>query len=229
MATAWLEWNGTMYWARHERHPFEPRSAVLCLVEGIWHSNPGLAHFILRSRIFIDYEPTALCRGVVAVCAKRMSRVAQLPNDVSMRMSNDLHAVCVGPVHSVCPTHLLASVGEESALYRRDRSIEAWLLDSTGRLLACAVNSSGRNRVHHAELNLLRSWWQRERRPLPADARIVTTLEPCPMCAGAIWDCLDQRDHFRVQYLETDPGSAVRRSILRGTRLLEHCKIIDHS
>ncbi|MBM3382774.1 MAG: hypothetical protein FJY29_10075 [Betaproteobacteria bacterium] len=228
MARAWLEWNGTIYWCTYTRQPFEPRTAVTCLVEGIWKSHPGLAHFILRSRIFIDYEPTALCRGAVIVCAKRITRLAQAPEDAVSRMKAADRAVQVGKEHSNRLSPSLTPSSESAALYQRDRSIEAWLIDSKGRLLGCASNSSGRNRLQHAEMNLLQAWWQRERRPLPVDARLVTTLEPCPMCAGAIWECLEHRERFRVQFVEPDLGTAVRRSVLRGTKLLEHCKNIEH-
>jgi tRNA(Arg) A34 adenosine deaminase TadA len=136
-------------------------------------------------------------------------------------------AVCVGVHLQNTPAQRLASSLEELAPYHRDRSIEAWLLGADGRLLGCAVNSSGRNRTLHAEMNLLHFWWQRARKPLPARARIVTTLEPCPMCAGAIWECIEEREYFLVQYLQPDLGTVVRRSVLRGTRILEHCKNIE--
>lgn len=226
---AWLEWNGTLYWVVHQRSPHEPRSALTALVSGIWERFPGSAHFILRSRIFINYEPTELCRGTVVVCAKRMSRVSEVPRDLALRMRDADRAIELSvkshPGHS---NEIVQPHPTRFSLPESNRSIECWLISAEGRLLACARNSSGRNRTRHAEMNLLQLWWAREHMPLPKGGRLVSTLEPCPMCAGAIWESLGQRADFRVQFVEPDPGSLVRRSILKGSQLLEQCKNLEH-
>jgi hypothetical protein len=227
-AVAWLEWNGVIYWSRYQRRRFEPRSAVSLLVEGVWENFPGSAHFMLRSRIFTTSEPTELCRGVVIVCAKRMSRVAKIPAEVEERMLSGTGAVALSIPRPDSPVHDTSHVvGASLVKAERNRSIECWLVGADGRLLCWALNTSGRNRTRHAEMNLLRSWWLRESRPLPRGSRVVTTLEPCPMCAGALWECAESHDSFEVLYQHADAGTLVRRSILRNSALLRQCSISE--
>lgn len=230
-ARAWLEWNGTLFWTSYLRSPFEPYSALLALVDGIWDRFPGSAHFMLRSRIFINYEPTEICRGVTVVCAKRMSRLSAVPGDLLARMQSG-----EGSVQISKPKGLLSQGFEEGnritqilSLPERDRSIECWLVSDEGRLLACSLNTAGRNRTRHAEMNLLRHWWVREKRPLPVGARLISTLEPCPMCAGAIWESLEDKKKFKVEFVRRDLGPMVRRSVLRDHPLLSQCLNFEHS
>ncbi|MEY4065419.1 MAG: hypothetical protein RIR26_1627 [Pseudomonadota bacterium] len=228
-AVAWLEWNGVVYWARYRRACYEPRTAVSHLIESIWDRFPGSAHFMLRSRIFTTADPTELCRGMVIVCAKRMSRVAKIPEEISERMEMGSGAVDLSAVVHDAPVHLSSvSAGVSLLKAERDRSIECWLVSAEGRLLGWAVNTAGRNRTQHAEMNLLRTWWKREGRPLPVGSRVVTTLEPCPMCAGALWECAASREAFEVLYQHPDSGTVVRRSVLRNTPILRQCPISEH-
>ncbi len=228
LAMAWLEWNGTVYWSQYSRSAFEPRSAVTSLIEGIWQLLPGSAHFILRSRIFMNYEPTEMCRGMIVVCGKRMARLPAPPDEILRRMRLKIDAI---EVDALTVSRTSRSRGHSSSsafsLPELDRSIECWLLSREGRLLACAINTSGRNRTQHAEMNLLQLWWMREKRPLPAGSRLITTLEPCPMCAGAIWECIERTNDFRVQYVSPDPGTVVNKSVLKRSALLEQCKNLD--
>jgi tRNA(Arg) A34 adenosine deaminase TadA len=62
----------------------------------------------------------------------------------------------------------------------------------------------------HAEVNLLELW----ARPLPAGSRVVSTLKPCRMCAGLVWDQAEDRRHVLVVYGEDDPGRGARATVL---------------
>lgn len=230
MGFAWLEWNGVLYWSEYRRAPYEPCSVLTLLVEGIWQRFPDSAHFILRARIFTSEPLTEMCRGAVVVCAKRSTFMRDVPPDVASRMKDGAQAVRIA---SGSPSQ---SIAQTSAQMSRppahpaelNRSVECWLLDSQGQLLATAANTSGRNRMRHAEMNLLKGWWQRERRPLPSGSRLVVTLEPCAMCGGAIWECVADKDNFEVIYVTPDLGSAAARSVLRGHPMLRQCLNIGH-
>jgi len=229
MDAAWLEWNGQLYYSELRRSVHEPHSAVTQLISGIWRLFPGSAHFILRARIYLNYEPTELCRGMMIVCAKRYTRLPAVPSTVQSRVSgSDNKSILIGPeLRHESRQNSAGSPSGERAL--QNRSIEAWLLDADGRLVGWGVNTSGRNRTCHAEINLLRSWWHRNRSPLPVGGRLICTLEPCPMCAGAIVQCLEDQSSFRVEYMSPDTGSLIRRSALKDSPILHHCKILEHS
>lgn len=230
MGLAWLEWNGVLYWSEYRRAPYEPCSALTNLIEGIWQSFPDSAHFILRARIFTSQPLTEMCRGAVIVCAKRSTCLGYVPDEVVSRILANAEAVRVFPnspsqAVSQSPRNICRSPVHPAEF---NRSVECWLLSAQGQLLAHAVNTSGRNRLRHAEMNLLRIWWQRERRPLPEYSRLVVTLEPCAMCGGAVWECVADRNKFEVHYLSPDPGSAAARSVLRSQSILRHCLNIGH-
>jgi hypothetical protein len=231
MGFAWLEWNGVLYWAEHHRLTYEPRSVVSALVEGIWLKAPSSAHFILRSRIYTDTPLSELCRGTIVVCAKRSTFLGQVPEPVAKRMSTHFKAVQVWPENMVHAQSLslLPPPFQGTVRAEQNRSIEAWLISADGRLLAAGHNSAGRNRVRHAEMNLLAQWWLREGRPLPRGSRLLVTREPCAMCAGAVWECLESKTDFCVEYLEREEGSSAARSVLRNQPILRHCRVFSHS
>lgn len=230
MSLAWLEWNGVLYWAEHRRVPFEPRSALSGLIDGIWQLAPGSAHFILRSRIYTDAPLTELCRGALLICAKRATFVGQVPQIIASRMIQGLDAIQVWPESHRSDRSLALLPPPYTGTFRaeQNRSIECWLLSREGRLLATAANSAGRNRTRHAEMNLLSSWWMRESRPLPRGGRLIVTREPCAMCAGALWECIEDRDDFEVIFLEYERGTASQRSVLKGHTILRHCPNYSH-
>lgn len=218
-----------MYYSEMRRSVYEPHSALTNLISGIWRMFPGSAHFMLRARIFLNYEPTQLCRGMMIVCAKRFTRLPSVPASVKARVaSGDKTAFLIATdVMSESSRFSVGCLSDEIAL--QNRSVEAWLLDADGKLVGWGVNTSGRNRTCHAEMNLLRGWWSKNRRPLPAGGKLICTLEPCPMCAGAIVQCIESQSKFRVEYVNADCGSMTRRSILRNSPILHHCKIPEHS
>jgi len=93
-------------------------------------------------------------------------------------------------------------------------SIAALLVSAEARILAWAVNSSARNKTLHAEVNLVQSYCRRTGAPLPAGARIYTTLKSCKMCAGMIWSAARDPLSLRVFFGKDDPGPKARATVL---------------
>jgi len=110
---------------------------------------------------------------------------------------------------------LARSIPRAEARFRSDRPVAALLLSGEGRVLSAGVNAVARNRCLHAEANLVRRLARRTGRGVPAGARLFVTLEPCKMCAGAIWCAAVERSGLRVHYAEADPGPAARDTVLR--------------
>ena len=63
------------------------------------------------------------------------------------------------------------------------------LLVADGQVLQTAHNTvlTDRDATRHAELNLVSAAYRRFGRELLAHSTLYTSLEPCPMCAGAIY------------------------------------------
>jgi tRNA(adenine34) deaminase len=81
-------------------------------------------------------------------------------------------------------------------LERASIPIGAVIVDDRGQAVAYGANAFAVNRLAHAELNALVA--------LPAETdritcEIYTTLEPCPMCTGAIRQCQLRAVHFAAR------------------------------
>jgi tRNA(Arg) A34 adenosine deaminase TadA len=120
---------------------------------------------------------------------------------------------------------------------RRDNPIAALLVDPAAGLLGWATNTGSRNVTSHAEVNLVERWLRGSRRPLPRGSRLYSTLKPCKMCAGLVWDAAEEPRDLLVFYAEDDPlryaretvldaGSMARRRVARDAadlaRVLQH-------
>lgn len=97
---------------------------------------------------------------------------------------------------------------------RRDNPIAALLVDPGAGLLAWATNSRSRNPTSHAELNLVERWLHASRRPLPRGSRLYSTLKPCKMCAGLVWDAAEEPREVLVFYAEEDERRYARETVL---------------
>ncbi len=62
---------GRVFLARHSAQPFEPMTATLALIQGIWAVDPKMARKILRTRIYATESSTLLAEGTIRVAAKR--------------------------------------------------------------------------------------------------------------------------------------------------------------
>lgn len=97
---------------------------------------------------------------------------------------------------------------------RRDNPIAALLVDPVAGLLAWATNTGSRNVTSHAEVNLVEGWLRASRRLLPRGSRIYSTLKPCKMCAGLVWDAADEPLDLLVFFAEDDPLRYARETVL---------------
>jgi tRNA(adenine34) deaminase len=82
----------------------------------------------------------------------------------------------------------LALQEAHAAAARGEVPVGAVVLDGAGRVLAAAGNrtEADHDASAHAELLALRAAAAKRGSPRLADCTLVVTLEPCPMCAGAI-------------------------------------------
>jgi tRNA(Arg) A34 adenosine deaminase TadA len=88
------------------------------------------------------------------------------------------------------------------------------LVSNEGKILTSAINSNSTHKTHHAEINLIRDYCARNQKKLPVGARIYTTLKPCKMCAGMIWEHAEDLKKIAVYFFENDLGSFARSTVL---------------
>ncbi|MFZ9595893.1 MAG: Bd3614 family nucleic acid deaminase [Bdellovibrionia bacterium] len=243
---AFLEFNSKVYFStlRPEQR-FPTRSEVVSLIHGVCQLNPGSSQRILRSRIFTTAPLTEFCRGMIRVVAKRVT-ASLIPKDHGIlrqltfeRIPDDFGAPKIKPENPSLPRVIPE---KERALepespdtpfitlalrlrdatpvvlprHQADRPVGALLVSQSGDILQMAQNTHAHNKTLHAEVNLVREFQLREKKPLPSGSRIYTTLKPCKMCAGLIWSAAQDLQNLEVIYFEDDPGPFARSTVLDG-------------
>lgn len=235
--------NAILYAATPSRQSSHlPSSAIVKLIQGIYENDPSMARKIARSRIFSTAPASVLCRGVVKLAAKRVTpslspiegalagqRVFEeigRPSDIFaldgplLTDQDPLNAWSSSSPPESCEDYLelarrlAGQMIQEGPLYSRDRPVAAILISPENQVLAWSLNTNAKNRTLHAEMNLIQGYWRKFQRPIPIGAKIYVTLKPCKMCAAAIWTAAEDVSRLSVHYLEDDPGSRARNTVL---------------
>ena len=173
-----------------------PRSPVLDLVQAVYEARPERARALLRQRI----RATALApfdADVVKVAAKRVSLVVAPPGGAVDGL------VDLAPFAERARARTGGVVG----------GVVATLYDPDGVELLTARNAASENRTLHAEVALAQGWWARTGQPIPAGARIETSLQCCRMCASVL--VAAAAGPLDVVYAEPDPGPFARGTALQ--------------
>lgn len=225
---AYLEFESKVYWSRYSPQAKEPNSATLQLIQGIYENHSEHARSILRQRIFTNYAISDLDRAAVRVGAKRISECAGTFGSKSEADTIEIKFSAAAIAASDLPCRL-AKRGEIEAALKRletncqrteqkrlsDRPVACLLLDGNRNVLSSAWNANHRNRSLHAELRMLQDYWKKSQKPIPQGAVIFCSLQPCRMCAAAIWHLCEDPFSIRVVFQEVDRGSAARGTILQ--------------
>lgn len=187
--------------------PGPDRSPVLDLVQAVYEACPGRAHTVLRQRIRVTSPIDPLDRAVTDVAAKRLGFVA--PGEPAGGPGIDL-----GPWAAVARARGRATVFVPSGVEDVDGGgIVAVLVDAEGRVRLGARNAGTTNRTLHAELNLVQGWVAQSGDGLPAGWSIITSLQPCRMCAAVVVRAA--LGPIRVAYRTADPGPLATRTALQ--------------
>jgi len=230
---AFLENAGVLYFSRFSPKSLIPTSSVVQLIQGIYETQPEQARAILRNRVFTTAVPTEMCLGMVSVAAKRLTSQV-LPIDHKLNLSfqwteiPSLHSPIVQrpPVlekqvdfssnrdFMQLAQALVADVPRSQKLYQSDRPIAALLVSEKNKILSWGINSNSKNKTLHAEVKMIQSFYQATKAPLPSHSRIYTTLKPCKMCSGMIWNTAQDLHSLKVYFGETDPGPKGKQTVL---------------
>jgi tRNA(Arg) A34 adenosine deaminase TadA len=213
----------------HARGADELFTAVPTLVQGIHEEEPA-ARIVVRNTIFTTRAPGPFAAGIVKVAAKRVRLVEPRAHglDPPLVLREVKPIALVPSTTAAAPSELPSSHGEwlrfalglvappSEALPRhaRDRRVGAALVSPEGRLLAASANTNGHNKTRHAELNVLAARWKETGARLAPGTRLYTTLRPCALCAGLLWELSARPGTVSAFFLEDDPGPAARNTML---------------
>lgn len=114
----------------------------------------------------------------------------------------------------VLAKRLADQVERGRTLHLYDRPVAAIVASAQGEILSWGLNSNSVRKLRHAEYNAVRALGDASGGPLPRGARVYSTLKPCRLCAGAIWQASEDPASIRVIYAEDDPGALARGTAL---------------
>lgn len=216
-------------------------SPVICLLQQIFETKKDHSFFILRKAIVTNYEPGVNEKGMVKVVAKRIQQ--GLGHPIKSEEDFDLSALNwqrhqPRPLASLSELHhqplnfsdtdpkvvlqqLVQMVPRGQVLHDYDRPIAAVLVNSEGLVIEFGVNSNHINKTLHAEVNLLQRYFEKHHCQLPLGSKIFVTHKPCKMCAGMIWEALQNRQSEpKIFFLEEVLGALSQNTVLDGTGLI---------
>ncbi|KAB8028115.1 Bd3614 family nucleic acid deaminase [Fluviispira multicolorata] len=234
---AFIIYNETIYYAKYSLFPKKPHSAITVLIQGIYNQYPDTSLKILRNKIYTNYCPTEMCRGMLKVAAKRMSFLKVIHNQniliqypkIEVNYNNlgqSLEKEIID-IHTHFTLHnknnidfmkisdcLSKQIKIENEKYESSRQVASILVDANGNIISVGLNENSRNKTMHAEVNMIQKYYSVFNKPLPKGSSIFTTLKPCKMCAGMIWNCAENIFELNLYYLHKDNGSMAKSTVL---------------
>jgi tRNA(Arg) A34 adenosine deaminase TadA len=142
-------------------------------------------------------------------------------SDINTNDHQGLHTV--HRIYMMAAYALLSSrVIKNGANLPGGKNIGVLMVSPQGKIIGCGVNTNKGNGTFHAEVNCLQSYYKFNKNSytgIPADTRLYSTLQPCEMCAGMIWEAAADPTKLLVYYGMVDPGQ-----LKGGTKLSEESK-----
>jgi len=218
-STAFLVHRDVLYFTRNLQYP------VGALIEGVWALVPDQARAITRNRIFSSHPLTHLCEGMLMVAAKRSSyfdsEVYQqkfLATSHLSRIEVSLPGTEIFPSLRSIPSE---SLSEDQAMETAERlaknsslGIAAVLLDEDKKIVSYGWNNHFPNKILHAEIMLVKNFVAQYKSIIPKNYTLISTLQPCAMCAGYLHQHCEDFNSLKIIYKDTDPGKFAQNSIL---------------
>lgn len=247
---AWVCHQGKIYFARYPKVGAEFSSAVVKLIQFLFDRWIDNSFFILRNRIFSTAPLSLMCEGMVQLAAKRATGSVQA-HDQGQLIHAEWIELGTAEEHRLKTQHLsliqwqppteisdpieayfhlqnlIAQIPRGEILHDFNRPIAVLICSPEGKVLSWAVNNNSKNKTLHAEVVALQKYVNQHERRLPAHARIYTSLKPCRMCAGMIWDLAEEPQTLQTIYFQDDPGPLAKNTVLERKSLLKHYVLHD--
>ena len=233
-----LRSSATVWFARRRPVAPEPLTAAIDLIQGLWELDPDNARTHVRRRILTSYSPSDMERDFVKVSAKQIW--GPIEGDDSPLDDRD-HLIDVGPLAARArqralddvdtlagpdpniqsanqwaehAKHLASTVDRYGPRHSSAQPVGCVLLDDQLRFLHQARNTNSKHRTLHAEANLVQTWFSLRATTFPKSCTVITTLQPCRMCASLLRNACEDPDSLSVIYLDEDRGRMARNTIL---------------
>jgi cytidine deaminase len=209
-----------------------PYTAVSELIQGVFLRYPKYAQKILRSRIYTNEPPSHIQKGILKGAAKRfsfekdrdyhpsidsvqVSYIDKTDNVIGWKLESLNFNVPIEKPNWLATAHsLFDSKMSSGVLYKNPRNISALLFSSDFKLLGAAVNTNQTNKTLHAEVNLVQGYFKMFQKKFPQKSIVFSTLKPCRMCTGFLYDWAEDPNLLEIFYETDDPGPFAKNSFL---------------
>ncbi len=219
------------YFAQYEPIPQEPHTAATQLIQGLYEKFPDKALHILRNKIYLNYQPGLLCRGMISIAAKRYEVRSTLGLNSLSRFDANVEITFTSKKSSVTwqetsfeevlnwlrmkEEPYRQSIYSSVPHFARNRPVRAILLDAENQVILAAENQNSNNKTLHAEVILLQDYFQKYKKGFTSPVTLLTNLQCCKMCAAMIWYMHSEPwNQLKVVYLKPENGPSARDTIL---------------
>ncbi len=249
---AWLTHQDKTYFSRFPRTWEGPSSAVVKLIQYLFDEYVDQSFFILRNRIFSTRALTPMCEGMVQLAAKRATApviavdhglvpVAELlelgaENQHLVQTRHEISLPWTAPSKIRDPIEaefylrqLIEQIPRGDVLHDFNRPIAALVCGPEGQVLSWAVNNNAKNKTLHAEVVAVQRFYRNFRQKLPLETKIYSSMKPCRMCAGMIYEMSENPVKLQTVYFQDDPGPLAQNTILERQGLLKHYLLQDEN
>lgn len=196
-------------------------SPLLELINSIYENYPKRAQELLRQHIEVNYELSEFEHGLVKVAAKRTREA-----EILVERNFGSRPAAIRWIREQVQAIVAQTAKLDVARYLRPRAIVCALFSSKHELLVVESNQNAQIKTEHAELRFLKRL--REARLVKGSYYIVTSLQSCRMCAGALREWIDFQNYGRpgsikveVLYLEKEKNLEFVETALSGLEF--HC------
>jgi len=227
-----IETENVIYYSNYCPQPLEPHSAVTQIIQGLYQNRPDEALRLLRRPIITNYNPTLLCRGMIAVAAKRylINKHFSLENThknlvpIRYLIEHSQNTSLPSPSSTLSsPIRDKDCLSNKANLntwlshyptYPRHKSIRAALTDSRGVTVLAAESDSKINKTLHAEVVLLQKYFSVHAEGFKVATQLHTNLQSCKMCAAMFWHMhTDPWKNLKASYYYAEQGSIARDTL----------------
>lgn len=232
---AWVIHEKKLYWVSDESLDTRCLSLVQLLIFNIFESHHDLSFFILRNCIYTTVPENPYDQASVKLAAKKVrygqdkgaleDALSTFENKIQLNFNLNSSVDFQNSKMNIEPSFLESEMEvlkfirklEEKiprgpVLHDYNRQIVAILVNERNEVLFANSNYNYRNKVLHAEINLVGTYLEKRNLMIPAGSKIFVSLKPCRMCANVLHKSCEPG--VQIFYFKNDPGRLAQGSLI---------------
>ncbi len=232
---AWVTHENNLYWVSETEEQALGFSAVQSLIFNIFEIKHDLSFFILRNQIHTTLRENPYDHAAVKLTAKKIKynespeafqralgsaktsihltlKIGESVDYQKSKMTFEPQIISEKNEVVQFIENLKQKIPTGPVLHDYNRQIVAVLVNGKGEILFANSNFNYRNKILHAEVNLMNSYFEQNRKPVPDGCKVYVSLKPCRMCANILHQSCELG--VKIFYLTDDTGKLARGSLI---------------